>query len=259
MVAHPLIEMANDSSVRSVSGFREAAAAIDGAWLSASYRTEVAAAPMRSESDKYYFVGHDGTAGDGRETSRSEEYLAVALFNGAGAESSGLALPGGGTIRILDYQVPLKAKQDDAGVGKADLMAVLPDNRLAVVELKYLKESRSASNADTPLRALLEGLAYCAFFDADLDALRADAKRNFKLDAAPSAPALVILANDAYWEAYRNSSPAGAWTPAMDRLADEAEKATGVAISFLSLLNEKWDHNGGRPAFSSTPHLEAAW
>jgi hypothetical protein len=47
--------------------------------------------------------------------------------------------PDGSSLRLLDYQVPLKARQDDAGTGKIDLLGVTEVGevgRFVVVELK---------------------------------------------------------------------------------------------------------------------------
>jgi len=83
--------------------------------------------------------------------------LAVAL-----AKEKRLEIAGDRTIRILDYQVPLKAAQFDKGIGKIDLSGCGPDGRLEVIELKV---GRSAGVVgETPLRALLEGLAYAVSF-----------------------------------------------------------------------------------------------
>ena len=96
MSNHPLIEKATDPAVNRISEFASLAAGINGGWLKDKYREEKNAAPMRGKNGKKYFVDHDGSAGEGKKTARNEEYLAVALFNGVGATSSGLALPSGG-------------------------------------------------------------------------------------------------------------------------------------------------------------------
>ena len=56
-------------------------------------------------------------------------------------------------LKIIDYQTPLKARQADSRIGKIDLLGLVGD-RLTVIELK------AGGGSDSPLRALLEGLAY---------------------------------------------------------------------------------------------------
>ncbi len=92
-----------------------------------------------------YQVGHDGAPK--QEGDRLEEHLAIDLFQ------KELPLLG----KILDYQVPLKNRRDDAA-GKIDLLAY--DGRtLRILELK-------APNSDeTMLRCILEGYTYLRVVD----------------------------------------------------------------------------------------------
>ena len=76
---------------------------------------------------------------------------------------------GGGHHRFLDYQVPLKAKRADYGIGKVDLLGVTDRGRLIVVELKYPRSGRG----DSPAQALMAGLRYAAIVEANLEPLRA--------------------------------------------------------------------------------------
>ena len=79
-------------------------------------------------------------------------------------------MPEGGSIELLDYQVPLKARRSDAGVGKIDIFGLNDSAIPVVIELKVLGKG----TPDTPLRALLEGLAYAAIVEANESAFRSE-------------------------------------------------------------------------------------
>ncbi len=95
-----------------------------------------------------------------------------------------------------------------------------------VIELKAEK------GKDTPLYALIEGLAYCAIVEANMRAFRAEVygKFHFGLDAIK--PSLLLLAPEGYWRKFINSSvgAAGSWVaPFTDRLA-EIERDLGIKV-----------------------------
>lgn len=75
---------------------------------------------------------------------RKEEYLAQALI---GTTLNGLG-------EILQYQVPLKKRAKDEGVGKIDLVS-LKESKLYVIELK------TAVSKETVLRCAMEAVTYC--------------------------------------------------------------------------------------------------
>lgn len=63
--------------------------------------------------------------------------------------------------KILDFQVPLKNKKGDKGVGKIDLLSFNEaENTLYLVEFKH------GNNQETLLRALLEGYTYSKIVDS---------------------------------------------------------------------------------------------
>jgi hypothetical protein len=269
MSAHPLIDRANCKTVNQVTGFAAAAAQITAADLRHWYETERESAPRRSSTGKNYFVDHDGShknehfgpnANSVRE-GRKEEHLATALFNDFGYESGGLPLPDQGLMRFLDYQVPLKSKQADSLIGKVDLLARVPGHRLAMVELKYMPVTGTVSSADTPLRAFLEGLAYCAILEADIECLCKEAGHKFNFDPAPIPPALIVLANADYWQKYAASKPAGVWKDEMLRLAEIANTSLNVPTSFLSLSisEDPITYDKKCPRFNEVPELGPAW
>ena len=82
------------------------------------------------------------------------QHLALALWS-ASRTAGPITLPTGGSLEVLDFQTPLKARQNDKGVGKVDLFGLVDNCRAAVIELKVLP---TTGHGDTPLRAYLEAL-----------------------------------------------------------------------------------------------------
>lgn len=260
-----LIQLANREAVNQVRHFGEEAARLDAKKLADDYRADRGLAPRRAESGKDYFLTRSGIPGKGEPTSRREEHLAVALFNTLGADGGGLAMVDDDSLRILDYQFPLKASRSDPGVGKIDLLGAFATGRLAVVELKYLPpEKQHASSADTPLRAFLEGLAYCSIVEANLASILEQAREHLGLDLATVPPALVVLANQEYWDRYLEAvGPTPTWADELDRLGTGIGQEVDVPVSFLSLdlggaLPLQYDA-AGKPRLATVPRANAAW
>ena len=79
---------------------------IDVAALCREYDQLRKAAPSRSARNKRYFVGHDGRPRAKNPASPSEKHLAIALWR----LKAQWPRAGGGWLRLLDYQFPLKAR-----------------------------------------------------------------------------------------------------------------------------------------------------
>ena len=88
------------------------------------------AAPSRSARSKRYFVGHDGRPQAKHPASPSEKHLAIALWR----LKAQWPRAGGGWLRLLDYQFPLKASRSDTGLGEVDLLGATDQGRLVVIE-----------------------------------------------------------------------------------------------------------------------------
>ena len=82
---------------------------VDGDALSREYEKLRRCAPRRSERKKCYFVEHDRNLSTEAPSNRSEEHLAIALWN----LNKCWPRPGGGWFRLLDYQFPLRAWRTD--------------------------------------------------------------------------------------------------------------------------------------------------
>src|SRR5438445_47994 len=81
--------------------------------LVAEYEHDRRVAPRRSERSKQYFLaGHDGVPASGESTTRIEEHVALVLFGLCNAGGR-LVCQSGDRVRLIAYQVPLKARQTD--------------------------------------------------------------------------------------------------------------------------------------------------
>jgi hypothetical protein len=180
----------------------------------------------------------------------------MALFNAFGRETQGLPLPDGRTMRIVDYQFPLKARQGDSGVGKVDLIAVDSAQTLVVTELKV----GGGTRADTPLRALLEALSYAAVVEANAgDIAQELAALGIPIRAA--RPAISVMAPAGYWEHFERNRACGDWTKAMRGLAQRVREAVGIETSFLRIGDCSWECGlgGAKPRLTSAPRWEEAF
>jgi len=144
-------------------------------------------------------------------------------------------LPTGETLEIIDYQTPLKAQQSDKGVGKVDLFGIINNRRLAVIELKVLPTT--TGRGDSPLRAYLEGLAYCAIVEANVFEIANEASTRFGKSIEERPPGLIVMAPQDYWAGYLEHRKAGHWWPALSSLAIEIDKLLGIETHFLALQN----------------------
>jgi hypothetical protein len=222
-ISQDFIEFANSPAVKLVSKFEATASSIDVDRLHARYGALRDTAPHRHARDKKYFVGHSGVPSTTGASNRLEEHFAIALCN----DHADLSLDDSDGLRLLDYQVPLKARQSDAGIGKVDIVALTGSGRVAVVELKV---TSNTSKGDNPLRALLEALAYCAIVEANADDLASEIEERYGLDAATGKPDLVVVGPDAYWSTW--TGPA---RTAVHELADRISHAFDMRALFVSL------------------------
>lgn len=214
MHAEDLIRLQRCRAVNRISQFAEVAGtlAADVEQLAHLYENLKRVAPRRHAARKRYLSARrNGVTFSGEASNRREEHRAVALRN-ASHDGVAFVLPDGRPLAIIDYQMPLKARQGDRGVGKVDLFALVDGRLPCVIELKVARKSRP----DTPLRALLEGLAYCAIVEANAR----DIASEFPGQPAWSAlrPTLVVMAPDDYWAWYLDHRKAGRWLPAIRAL-----------------------------------------
>ena len=276
---HPLIALANSRDVKQAKGFREAATALTGESLDKLYKEEVANAPRRKEAGKKYFGSHP-KAPTGRRNSKDPEHLAMALLGASKATEAaeegeaGLELPDGGRLLLLDYQLPVATAALDKslgdadpnkGIGKLDLLGLLPDGRLAVVVVKFVPPSATrGGTGDTPLRALLDGLALAAIVDLNRAAIAEEVTEATGRDVSEEAPALILLGGSRYWEICRKreAQKGAGWIRELERIGREVSEVTGVEIRYLGIQVEGdpgWEYADTGPVITGSPSIGPAW
>ncbi|HEY5658117.1 MAG TPA: hypothetical protein VIY27_10035 [Myxococcota bacterium] len=267
---HPLIELAGDRDVRQAAGFCKAAASLTGEKLTGLFEQEKAAAPRLHDAGRRYFVKRSGKPAAERRRTKDEEHLGAALVRHCrGAESHLLELPEtDGRLELLDYHVRVKAGPADdpatKGIGRVDLVG-LAGERLCVVKLRFLEpEATRCGVGDTPLRALLEGLAYAAIAASNRSALAEEISSRFQRGVGDAHPLVILLATPRYWELCRKreAQKGAAWIKELERLAREIEAESGVDVRFLSLrlsTDPGWSYDEQGAVLDAAPQLEPAW
>ncbi len=226
-----LLKLYKSPEINRISTFSEVAAQLDPGDLMAAYARVRDSAPRRHDRNKTYFVEHAGLSNRSENSNRREEHLALALW-GASRSGHSMVLPTGETLEVLDYQTPLKARQSDKGVGKIDLFGLIDDCRSTIIELKIRPDS---GYGDTPLRAYLEALAYCAIVEANASDIATDASIRFNKSIDDRPPGLMVLAPQDYWAGYAEHSKSGQWWPVLRDLAAEIDDLSGLETCFLGL------------------------
>jgi hypothetical protein len=268
-VSHPLFARSQDREVRQSAGFRKAAAALGGETLAASFDQERASAPHLHEAGRRYFVKRSGKPATERRRNKDAEHVCAALVRHCRAGGESLVLPGEeARIDLLDFHLRVKTGAIDEpatkGIGRIDLLGLV-DDRLAVLRLRYLDPSATRCGVgDTPLRALLEGLAYSAIVAANADAISGEILERFGRSASETPPLLVLLGSPRYWELCRKreAQKGAAWIKELERLAGEIEASSGVGVRYVSLQLEGdpgWHYDAEGPVLDAPPRLGPAW
>jgi hypothetical protein len=191
----------------------------------------------------------------------------VNRFRSAGEGLDLPMAPAGDTLDSFASQVPLKVRQTDPDkrIGKIDVIGAVPENRMAIVVLKYVPPTATrGSTGDTPLRALLEGLAYTAIVQANRNEIITEIDAAYSRKLSDEPPILVILGNTRYWELCRKreAQKGAAWINQMERLAAEIDENLDITVSYLGLKLQGetgWEIHEDRPELVGTPILDRAW
>lgn len=277
---HPLIALVSDRDVKQAKGFRTAAESLTGASVEADYQIELANAPKRSAEGLAHLGVRVGRKAKGRQHGRDEKHLAEAIARAP--ESSGeegdvpkaLELPTGESISIIDSAVPIRtaapekekgASDPNAGIDDLPLLALIGEDRIAVVVIKYLEPEANRSGAgDTPLRLLLQGLAHAAAIDANREAFRTEIAEATGKTIGDEAPAIVIAASPRYWELCRKreAQKGAGWIRELERIAREVGETIGSEILFVGLTTDSvpgWEYDDEGPKLTGPIGFEKSW
>jgi hypothetical protein len=117
---------------------------------------------------------------------------------------------------------------------------------------------------DTPLRALIEGLAYTAIATANQEELKSEIAERFGRTVSDEPPLLVLLASPTYWRLCRKreAQKGAAWIKEMERLAKEIETEVGPSVRYLGLElsgDPGWSYAEDGPVLSGPPRIGLAW
>ena len=280
MSSHPILTLVQDHDVKQAKGFRAAAERITGASLEADYQAEIAAAPKRSEQGLAYLgVPSTGRRAKARQNGRDERHLAEAIDRAVAAgnvtaPNRVLELPSGETVTIADHNVPIRTAAPDPEKGDADpnagiedipLLAVLGEDRPAVIVLKFIDADSNRSGAnDTPLRLLLQGMLHAAAYDANRIALRPEIEKATGKTTGDEAPAVIIAASPRYWELCRKreAQKGAAWIRELERISRETAASIGSEIFFVGLTTQGvpgWSYDDEGPVLSGPIAFVKAW
>lgn len=196
-------------SLRSRSRAERAQLCLTAQSLAAAYSKLRANAPRRADRNKTFLSPtRTGVPAIRSGSRRHEEHLAAALF-----QRGALFFSNGARLQLVDYQFPLKARRDDASVGKIDLLGVLDDGTLVIIELK------TGENVEDRRIALLEGLIYAAIVEANLEPIAREIEKALGLHIARTRPQLFVLAPPEYWTAARTTPDAAQLSELIAELA----------------------------------------
>ena len=162
------------------------------------FRKLIECAPRRADRGKPYFKNHCGVPSSGKNADpESEDILAMALWN----EEMPLTIADGAEFFLRDYQFPLKARRDDKGIGKVDLLGTTRQGRLLVIELK-VKGDGVNKRRDTPAAAMLQGLGYAAIVQSNHESIASEMKQKFDCSILNEPPIVQVLAPEDWWQAW---------------------------------------------------------
>ena len=156
-----------------------------------------------------------------------------------------------GNFRIIDYQVPLKSRRSDYGIGKIDLMGIT-DDHLLVIELKVITQKRG--RGDPPITALLEGLRYAAVVDANMACLSSELQNRSNMTVQrTSSPSVLVVGEQSWWEEWRTDTDANTAFQYLHDLTVDISKELNLDIHYAELSNvvlQRYGGNGIPPILS---------
>lgn len=261
MSRHPLVELFRRQDVNSFAGLASVVSELTGEELTERFAEQVRMAPRRGLYKKY-FCGHNGETTSGAATNRREEHLAIALW--LAYRDVGFVLPDGTRLFPVDYQFPLKSHRDysNAGIGKVDVFCADDGGQPWIIELKVHPAS-GGRRIETPLKALLEALAYCAIVDADVRYISResyDKREALGRVVGISRPNLMGLAPAEYWALCHQYEARHSWQHRLTEFHRRLERTFGIQVRFVELRDCCWHPPGvaRTPCFVGLPTFQWA-
>jgi hypothetical protein len=250
-IRHPFVELFQSPEVNRFASLKRIASALSDGEIQRKFDQHGKAAPNRGLY-REYFVGHTGKTTSGASTNRREEQLAIAVW--LAYRESGFELPDGTILFPVEYQLPLKSHRDEAnvGLGKVDLFCVESGGDPWITELKIQN-----GRLDTPLKAVLEALAYCATLAPDMRFLSResnDRKQTLLHIASPMPPNLLVLAPAEYWDVCNLEEGRNSWREALQDLGRRIEETLKIKVRFVRMENCRWEMTAtGMPRVIESP------
>ena len=232
-----------------IRGMADAIDAVEVGEVCREYRELGELAPTRTRELRY-LVGHEGIPSSSARSNRREEHIAIALVN----LDQRWSFDGLGEFAFLDYQLPLKAKRSDIGIGKVDLLGLARQGQLLVVELKVT--GHTGGRSDPPIVALLEGLRYAAILVANLARLSEEVRlATGSTLSEHAAPDVVVLGERSWWQTWRNVKDGSAALSALGRFADGIRGQLGLALHFAEMADVSltYGRDGAAPQLDTAP------
>ncbi len=217
----PLITLTAQPKVNHKSALAATIGDVDTNEVVDAYYRSVARAPQRPLESKPFLGGHDGRGG--AAASSREKVAAKAIYN-----SHQPLVVLNESVTVLDYEVPLRARQADKEIGEIDLLGLNSSHRPWIIELKI------APNTDTPLKALFQALRYSAILDANRRAITNEIRSRHDVPDLTWPGVIAVAADSPYWQQWDNPK-AGDWLPALRDLAHQITAETGIEIVLVDL------------------------
>jgi hypothetical protein len=117
--------------------------------------------------------------------------------------------------------------------------------------------STSNGRVDTPLKAVIEALAYCATLDVDMRNLSResdDKKRMLLRVVSPIRPNLLVAAPAGYWDLCDLAERRHHWKQPLQILRRRIELAFEIRVRFVRMDNCRWEMTpSGMPQLIEPP------
>lgn len=238
-----LVIYAKSLEVQRASGLADRLRGLDVSVLIDQYEEVRELAPRRGQDDLAFFVDRkDAPIARESTDGMREDLLEMALINDAATIDVGDV-----QINLLMRQFPLFSKGSRRGLKAVDLVGH-GGNRFWAIELKV---PAGKGYGETPLRALLESLIYCAVVEANADDIRNELASKYNREHNYLRPGLIVAAPTGYWRQWTPKPAIGDWWIDYTNHLEDLGIALEVPFAAIDLgdISHAVDTNG-------TPHIQ---